>query len=681
MYASPRYRPIVRILLALAILASPSFGQSFPASFDLSTLDGTNGFVLDGIDNGDNAGWSVSGIGDLNGDGVSDFIIGARRAAPGGIADAGECYVVFGSGSGFPASVDLASLNGATGFVLNGIDPIDFVGERVSDAGDVNEDGISDLVIGSANANPGGRLSAGQAYVIFGSTSGFPASLDLDALDGTNGFVVNGALEGDFVGASVSGAGDVNADGVDDLVIGASGRDPNGQNFAGGAYVVFGSSSGFPAAFELSSLSSSDGFFMDGLGLANLLGSSVSDAGDLNDDGIADFMIGTGPSTRETYVVFGAMSSFGTSLDLTTLNGTNGFIVRAINSSDAVGTSMSSAGDVNGDGVSDVLLGAPSVDSGVGECYVLFGTTSGFPALLDLSTLNGSNGFVLRDSTLQGSNGRSVSGAGDVNGDGLDDVILGAWAADPEGRMNAGASYVVFGAPSFPSLFELASLDGSNGFVVNGLDATDSLGSGVSGVGDVNGDGTPDLLLGAYNRLVGSDRPGGAYVIYGAGAGCKSGTANLGNGFPIDLLYLQGTTGGLDRSVAVSVGELIRATMVKPGSGGNGKFVLHANNGAPSVSTETDLPFDIGTACFPFLLNDGASPVIVANNIGKPGKVGASSFLGIDWDDPERATTEMVYPSLPIGTVMTFQGLIVDPASLSSRAVSLTNAVTMTVVP
>ena len=342
MSTSPRFRFSVCVLLGLAMLASRSAGQSFPASFDLSTLDGTNGFVLNGIDDEDNAGSTVTGVGDMNGDGLSDFVVGARLADPGGNDLAGECYVVFGSSSGFPASVDLASLNGATGFVLLGSSPLDFVGSTVSDAGDVNEDGLSDLVIGANN----------RAHVVYGSSSGYPASLNLNTLDGTNGFTVRGA-SGNILGLGVSGVGDVNADGVDDLLLGAPGLTAGGDS-AGGAYVIFGSSSGFPAALPVSTLGSSDGFVINGLAEDDRLGWEVSDAGDMNADGISDILIAGrdffGPS--DLYVVFGSASSFGTSFDLATLDGTNGFAMTEIARGENAGESLAHAGDVNADGVS-----------------------------------------------------------------------------------------------------------------------------------------------------------------------------------------------------------------------------------------------------------------------------------------------------------------------------------------
>ena len=130
------------------------------ASLNLSALDGDNGFILNGIDGYDYSGQSVSGAGDINGDGFDDLIIGARGADNmAGDSYAGESYVVFGKSSGFSAGLDLSTLTGSNGFVLNGIDSDDDSGFSVSGAGDVNGDGFDDLIIGAYRASPNGNGS------------------------------------------------------------------------------------------------------------------------------------------------------------------------------------------------------------------------------------------------------------------------------------------------------------------------------------------------------------------------------------------------------------------------------------------------------------------------------------------------------------------------------------------
>ena len=136
--------------------------------FELSALDGTNGFVINGIDGGDQSGFSVSAAGDVNGDGIDDIIIGAFSANPNGNSDAGESYVVFGSDTGFGAALELSALNGTNGFVINGIDVLDSSGTSVSAAGGVNGDGIDDIIIGADLADPDGNSLAGESSVVFG---------------------------------------------------------------------------------------------------------------------------------------------------------------------------------------------------------------------------------------------------------------------------------------------------------------------------------------------------------------------------------------------------------------------------------------------------------------------------------------------------------------------------------
>ena len=140
----------------------------------------------------------------------------------------------------FGPTFNLSDLNGSNGFAINGIAANDRSGLSVSSAGDVNGDGIDDLIIGAPGADLNGINAAGQSYVVFGSNSGFAASFNLSELNGSNGFAINGIAAVDRSGGSVSNAGDVNGDGIDDLIIGATGASPNGISYAGQSYVVFG---------------------------------------------------------------------------------------------------------------------------------------------------------------------------------------------------------------------------------------------------------------------------------------------------------------------------------------------------------------------------------------------------------------------------------------------------------
>ena len=177
----------------------------------------------------------------MNGDGVDDLIVGARGVDSDGRYDVGASYVVFGSSDGFAASVDLGALDGSNGFRIDGIDAYDQSGFSVAGAGDLNGDGFGDLIVGAPGADDDGDYSVGESYVIFGSGEGFAPSIDLAALDGSQGFRLVGIDSGDQSGIAVAGAGDVNGDGLDDLIVGARGADADGVYNAGESYVVFGS--------------------------------------------------------------------------------------------------------------------------------------------------------------------------------------------------------------------------------------------------------------------------------------------------------------------------------------------------------------------------------------------------------------------------------------------------------
>jgi hypothetical protein len=496
----------------------------FPAVFNLSSLTGSNGFRINGETGGDRAGTSVARAGDINGDGFSDILVGAFGRDLNG-SEAGASYVIFGKASGFSGNLDLASLNGSNGFRISGKAAFDLSGGSVAGAGDINKDGFADLIIGAQGADPGGDFS-GASYVVFGQAGGFAPNLNLSSLGGSNGFQISGELPFDFSGKTVSPAGDVNGDGFADLLIGSPGADPNGIE-SGASYVVFGRAAGFSASLGLSALNGSNGFQINGEAAGDRSGLALASAGDVNGDGFGDVIIGAysadpnfDSAAGASYVVFGKAGGFGPNLNLSALNGSNGFRISGEVSGDYSGKSVASAGDVNGDGYADLIIGASGVDVGgssAGASYVVFGQAGGFAANLNLSTLNGANGFQINGEAAGDQSGVSVASAGDVNGDGYGDLLIGAPGSDT-GADGGGAAYVVFGkAAGFNANFSLAGLTGADGFKIIGQNSLDQNGFAVSSAGDVNGDGFSDLLVGQSGPDAGGTNPGHSYVIFGQG--------------------------------------------------------------------------------------------------------------------------------------------------------------------
>ncbi|WP_146132112.1 FG-GAP-like repeat-containing protein [Pleurocapsa sp. CCALA 161] len=451
---------------------------------------------------------------------------------------------------------DLNNANGKNGLIIPGKTEGDRLGEAVTSAGDINGDGIDDLVVtapnaGIPNTNEDSYYDSdrrGQAYVVFGARNSKNSQLDLNSLNGSNGFSVSGVDAANQLGSAVS-TGDINGDGIDDLVLSAPGAGQTVSRYGysysennGEAYVIFGTRKGFNADFNLQSLDGSNGFILKGIDASDLLGSAVTSAGDINGDGIDDLAVsatgGGRPVTNrngftqsdrrgEVYILLGKKNGFDARINLFNLNGSNGFIVDGKDANDSLGSALSNAGDINGDSIDDLVIGASNAGNVLnspfadgdsdqrGEIYVVFGSKK-FNSRFSVGDRFTFTGVGIEDNL-----GTAVTNAGDLNGDGIDDLVLGAANASVDGEYTQeGQVYVLFGRQDgFGTQFNLNSLNGNNGFSLAGVDTGDGLGNAVS-AGDFNGDGIDDLLVGASSA--GQDNRGAAYVVYGKRTGFTS---------------------------------------------------------------------------------------------------------------------------------------------------------------
>ncbi|MBW2691617.1 MAG: FG-GAP repeat protein [Deltaproteobacteria bacterium] len=459
-----------------------------------------------------NLGVSVAAAGDVNDDGYADVIVGAYRYDAGEI-DEGAAFVFLGSADGIVANGN--PLNADAQLESNQGDG--WLGWSVAGAGDVNGDGYADVIVGAYRYFfPTTVIEVGAAFIYLGSASGIvargnPSNANTNFLGGR----INA-----WLGYSVAGAGDIDDDGYADVIVGAPNYDvstirPEVSKRTGAAFIFYGTASGIPNGSSETAdtkLKAPDG---SNVKLGTFFGWSVAGAGDVDDDGYADVIIGA--PFYEFPTPQGAPKELNEGVAFVYLGSAGGIADGGPNAADTqlqsnqasayLGHSVAEAGDVNGDGYSDVIVGAVLYDAGEideGAAFVFHGGAAGI-ADGDPSTA----ATQIESDQETAKLGQSVAGAGDINGDGYADVIVGAYRYDA-GENEEGAAFLYLGSAS--------------GIVANGNPANADvqlesnqewawLGYSVAGAGDVNDDGVPDVIVGAPSYNAGQIKEGAAFVF------------------------------------------------------------------------------------------------------------------------------------------------------------------------
>ncbi len=431
-------------------------------------LSSSAAWTVDGSQTGAQFGGCVATAGDVNGDGYSDVVVGAFLF-DNGLGQEGRVYVYHGSRAGLSVSAV---------WTAGGDQQAEALGLSVGSAGDVNGDGYADVIVGASNYSHGEQWE-GAAFVYPGSSSGLSANPS---------WILEGNRALARLGYSVGTAGDVNGDGYSDVIVGAIGYS-NGESQEGGAFVYHGSPAGLTAAPAWAAESNQ--------AFANL-GNSVGTAGDVNGDGYSDVIVGCkaydGGQTDEgrVFVYHGSPGGLSASAAWTADGGEEeaGF-----------GYAVGTAGDVNGDGHSDVIIGADNYSANEGRAYVYHGSPVGLAE----------NPAWTAQSGQQNANfGQSVGTAGDVNGDGYSDVIVGA-PTETNGQAFEGRAHVYHGSPGGLSASPVWTAESNSAYAY--------FGCSVGTAGDVDGDGYSDVIIGASEYDIGGGASAGRVYAYHGNSG------------------------------------------------------------------------------------------------------------------------------------------------------------------
>lgn len=380
------------------------------------------------------------------------------------------------------------------------------VGYWLNPVGDVNGDGFDDFLSGNYHTNTNG-YDAGAAYLILGrSTAAWEMDRSLQQADAK--FI--GESQYEALGYHVGGGGDVNGDGLDDILIGAPSGNETGKDRPGTAYIIFGRAAA-DWGNDFVPYNSADASF-DGETDFDQAGKAVAIVGDLNNDGFADMVVGapyydqSAEDGGKVYIILGKSSGWSTNVDISQSDAS----YRCFEEEALAGYMVAGPGDVNGDGLDDILVGA----YGWGKAFLILGRSSAnWGHNRDIESAD----VIFEAENRTDDVGWIVAGAGDVNNDGYDDCIITS-SYNNDGGAEAGKTYLVFGRSSWSSTIELANADAS--FL--GEAAHDNAGWSASGVGDINGDNFDDFMIGAwYNDQAGADA-GKAYILYGKSSGWQT---------------------------------------------------------------------------------------------------------------------------------------------------------------
>ena len=487
----------IRLRTVAALLFVSAYPVAFPAkaATEVSLLMADASFLGEAA--GDQAGFAVARAGDVNADGYADFLIGAPYNDEGGV-DAGQVYLILGGPFGWVSDIYLHDADAS------------FVGEQAGDAagyavaggGDLNGDGFDDLVLG-APYNDDAGTDGGKAYVLFGHAYGWSTDTALSAADSR---LLAEAYD-NLAGYSVAIASDVNGDAVDDLMIGAPwGR--IGADHVGKVYVLFGGAEAWSSEMPLADVGVS---FVGEYEYDNA-GAAGAGIGDSNGDGYGDLVIGapaftSGTMNGKTYIVLGGVSGWSTDQPLASSD--SSFLGE--DAGDMSGWTVSGGHDLDADGTTDLLIGAPHDadygSTGAGHVYLERGSLAGWSPGADLSS---SDASVFPESGIE-ELGWFVSGAGDYNGDGVDDFLVGS-------PMNCAGCVGPGGVRLFLGGAVLWAMHGSatNAYTrFTGEQDDDAAGYSGTGAGDVDGDLADDLLIGAPLNDQSGTEAGKAYLVFG----------------------------------------------------------------------------------------------------------------------------------------------------------------------